>query len=337
VRADVPLPRGDSELAKPLTPIISLLFLFVVVLPSVAQARTKISDAGNSTVAVRSGTVFFNGRATHMMGQLQSYETSAGNIGTLVQGQSPKLWDGLNFLNNDIQVVSDSRYGHVYSIRAGVGSHNPWYDPGPGIAASELSRGRANDLGKWDWFAGGFRIDSGLTGPGWVMLYQFGYPTLASPPLGLQLVKRRGALWYGIFRNAGQLAKSSSGLYRGSVYDNTALVPVSYGRWVDFIIGVRWATGSTGDLRVYARVQGTRGYKLMLSRSGTPTWQYGTTPSGSVNADGTNSSGQQVRVLDHGGLYFGYWDQRTSFPTESILETGMTRSSSYSAAASTLP
>jgi len=325
-------------LAKPLTPIISLLFVGILALPGVAEAKVEKSYGGSAlnAVAPRLGAVLFNGRATRV-GRIFSYETSAGDINTLVQGQSPKLWDGLNFLNNDIQVIPDSRYGHVYSIRAGVGSHNPYYDPGPGVAASELSRGRENDNGKWDWFAGGFRINSGLTGPGWVMLYQFGYPTLSSPPLALQLVKRHGRLNYGLLQNAGQLTKNSSGFYRGTVLANTPLVPVSYGKWVDFIIGVKWATGSTGELRVYARVEGKTGYKLMLNRSRIPTWQYGTTPYGSVNADGTNSSGQQARVIDHGGLYFGYWDSRTSFPTESILETGMTRSSTYRAAASTLP
>ena len=310
----------------------------LLVLPGVAEAKHDKSDDGSATkgVAPRIGTVLFNGRATHV-GSLSSYETSSGDINTLVQSQSPKLWDGLNFLNNDIQVVPDSRYGHVYSIRAGVGSHNPYYDPGPGVAASELSRGRDNDLGKWDWFAGGFKINSGLTGPGWVMLYQFGYPTLSSPPLALQLVKRHGRLNYGLLQNAGELTKNSSGFYRGTVLANTPLTPVPYGKWVDFVIGVKWETGSTGDLRVYARVEGQRGYKLLFKRSKLPTWQYGTTPYGSVGANGTNSSGQQVRVIDHGGLYFGYWDQRKSFPTESIFETGMTRSSSYGAAVSTLP
>ena len=325
-------------MAKPLAPIISLLFVVFVVVPGVAQARPDTSDDGSSTSALAPeiGTVLFNGRATHM-GQLFSYETSAGNVSTLVQGQTPKLWDGLGFLNNDIQVIPDSRYGHVYSIRAGVGSHNPYYDPGPGVAASELTRARPNDLGKWDWFSGGFRINGGLTGPGWTMLYQLGYPSLGSPPLALDLVKRSGRLYYGLFRNAGLLTKRANGFYQGSSFEDKALVPVPYGKWVDFIIGVKWATGNTGDLRVYARVEGKRGYALLVKRSRTPTWQYGTTPAGSINADGVKSSGEPARVLDKGGLYFGYWDGRTTFPTESILETGMTRSSTYHAAASTLP
>jgi Polysaccharide lyase len=310
---------------KALTPFMCLIFAFSVAL-SVAQA-----------MPTESGTVWFNGRATHM-GQLFSYETSAGNVGTLVQGQTPKLWDGLGFLNNDIQVIPDTRYGHVYAIRAGVGSHNPWYDPGPGIAASELTRARPNDLGKWDWFSGGFRINGGLTGPGWTMLYQLGYPSLGSPPLALDLVKRNGRLYYGLFRNAGLLTKrGNSSFYQGSSFEDRPLVQVPYGKWVDFIFGVRWATDNTGELRVYARVEGTHGYKLLVNKSRIPTWQYGTTPAGSINASGIKSSGEPARVLDKGGLYFGYWDGRSTFPTESLLETGMTRSSNYHAAASTLP
>jgi Polysaccharide lyase len=310
---------------KALTPFMLLILVLSVAL-SVANAMPD-----------ESGTVWFNGRATHM-GQLFSYETSAGNIGTLVQGQTPKLWDGLGFLNNDIQVIPDSRYGHVYAIRAGVGSHNPWYDPGPGIAASELTRARPNDLGKWDWFSGGFRINGGLTGPGWTMLYQLGYPSLGSPPLALDLVKRQGRLYYGLFRNAGLLTKrGNSSFYQGSSFEDRPLVPVPYGKWVDFIFGVKWETANTGELRVYARVEGTRGYKLLVNKSRIPTWQYGTTPAGSINASGIKSSGEPARVLDKGGLYFGYWDGRSTFPTESLLETGMTRSSTYHAAASTLP
>lgn len=319
-------------MAKPLTPVVVFVFVLLVFTAGTAQAMTDAAGAVPSSI----GTVYFNGRATHM-GQLFSYETSAGDLHTLVQGQTPTLWDYLSFLNNDIQVVPDSRYGKVYSIRAGVGSHNPSYDPGPGVAASELSRRRANDLGEWDWFAGGFKINSGLTDPSWVMLYQFGYPTLSSPPLGLELVKRRGTLYYGILRNAGLLTRKSSGFYGGTVFENKPLLLVPYRKWVDFIIGVKWATDSTGELRVYGRVEGKRSYKLLWSVAHTPTWQYGTTPSGSVNADGTGSSGGQVTVIDHGGLYFGYWDHRTSFPTEYVLETGMTRSSSYAAAVSTLP
>jgi polysaccharide lyase-like protein len=312
-------------MVKALTPFMLLILVLSVAL-SVAQAMPD-----------ESGTVWFNGRATHV-GQLFSYETSVGDIGTLVQGQAPKVWDGLLFVNNDIQVVSDSRYGHVYSIRAGVGSRDPWWDPGPGVAQSELTRLRTNDLGKWDWFSAGFRIDSGLTGPGWIMLSQLGYPSLGSPPLALDLVKRSGRLYYGLFRNAGLLTqRAGTSFYQGSSFEDKALVPVPYGTWVDFIIGVKWATGNTGELRVYARVQGKRGFKLLVNKSRIPTWQYGTTPAGTINAAGLGRTGAPVRVLDKAGLYFGYWDSRATFPTESLLETGLTRSSTYRAAVSTLP
>lgn len=253
------------------------------------------------------------------------------------QGQSPALWDCLCYLNNDIQLAADARYGKVYTVKAGVGSHNPWYDPGAGIASAELSKGRANDLGKWDWFAGGFKISSGLSAPDWAVLYQFGYPTLSSPPLALDLKKSNGTLYYNLYRNAGLLTNNGAGFYKGEVFEEPLLLPVPYGKWVDFILGVKWASDATGEIRVYARVEGQAGYSLLLSRSNTPTWQYGTTPYGSVKADGTTSSGGQATVIDHGGLYFGYWDTRSSFATESLLQTGITRSSDYATAAATLP
>jgi hypothetical protein len=267
------------------------------------------------------------------MTQLSSYETTPGNIGTLVQGQSPSLWDCLCFLNNDIQPASDSRYGKIYSLRAGVGSHNPYYDPGPGAASAELSRRRPNDLGKWDWFAGGFKINSGLTAPGWVVLYQFGYPTLSSPPLSLNVVHRKGLPTFEVYRNAGLLRNNGAGFYKGSAFEERPFLRAPYGKWVDIVIGVKWATDNTGELRVYSRVERKSRYKLSLSESNTPTEQYGTTPYGTVSPDFHESP----TVIDHGGLYYGYYDQRTSFPTESLLQTGITRSSDFATAASTLP
>jgi hypothetical protein len=284
-----------------------------------------------------SGTVWFNGRATHM-GQLFSYETSAGDVGTLVQGQTPKLWDGLGFLNNDIQVVPDSRYGHVYSIRAGVGSHNPYYDPGPGIAASELTRARPIDLGKWDWFSGGFRINGGLTGPGWVMLYQFGYPTLSSPPLAITADRTSdGVPRFQLFQNGGLLTnKNGNSTYTGSQVGDTPIVQIPFDTWVQIIVGVKWMTDNTGEIHVYYRIPSQSStWQNPINKTGIPTEQYGTTPYGSCAADFSNCT----TVIDHGGLYFGYWSMpsASNFPTNYMSQMGMSRSTTLSAAQSLFP
>jgi hypothetical protein len=254
------------------------------------------------------------------------------------QGQSPVLWDCLCFLNNDIQLASDGRYGKVYAVKAGPGSRNPWNTGFPaGYASAEITKGRPNDLGKWDWYAQAYRISGGFTGPGFVTVSQFGYPTLSSPPLGLYLGNSNGVLNFQLFRNAGLLTNNGSGWYGGTVVEQPSFLPVPLGKWVELILGVRWATDNTGEIRVYTRTEGEADFTLRLSRSGQPTWQYGTTSYGTVNADGSNASGQQVRVLDKQGLYFGYPDGRTSFPTESLQETGLVRASDYATARATLP
>jgi hypothetical protein len=262
----------------------------------------------------------------------QLYSTSSTS-----QGQSPAMWDCLCFLNNDMQLASNSRYGKVYTVKAGVGSTNPWYNIGAGKASAEVSKRRANDLGKWDWFAGAYKIDSGLSAPDWIVLMQFGYPTLSSPPLALGVHLVNGVPTFVVDRNAGLLANNGYGFYAGTVLEQKPLLPIPYGKWVDFVIGVKWATDKTGEIRAYARVEGQTDYTLRLSESATPTWQYGTTPYGTVHADGTDSAGNQVTVIDHGGLYYGYWDARTTFQTEYVVESGITRASDYATAAATLP
>jgi hypothetical protein len=298
------------------------------VAPPPAPAPTTTTTTTTTAPAV-SGTVYFNGRAKNMT---TLYSTSSTNY-----GQSPTVWDCLCFLNNDIALASDARYGKVYATRAGVGSHSAWYTPGPGIAAAEISKRRPNDLGKWDWFAQGYKVSGGFSSQiGFIVLTQFGYPTLSSPPLGIYMGYTNGVLNFQLFRNAGLLT-NRCGWYCGQVLEQPSFLPVPLGKWVDIIVGVKWANDSTGEIRVYTRTEGQSDFTLRLTRSGTPTWQYGTTSYGTVNANGTNTSGQQVGVLDKQGLYFGYWDSRSSFPTESLQESGLVRASDYATARATLP
>ena len=281
--------------------------------------------------------MLFDGRATNMT-SLSSYESTPGTLSTLEQSQSPQLWDGLLFLNNDIQLASDSRYGKVYSIRTGLDSHNPYYTPTDG-RSSELSRRRPMVLGSWDWYANAYKVKSGWTQPSWADLYQFGYPTLSSPPLSINIDRPYDGLpRFQLFQNAGLLKNNGSGFYAGTQMGDTNIVPVPFDTWVEIIVGVKWETNSTGELRAYYRIpsKGT-GWVLAVSKSGIPTEQYGTTPSGSVNSTFTDSSGKPLNVLDHGGLYFGYGSMPSSFPTNYVSQSGLVRASSLSAAQSTLP
>jgi hypothetical protein len=304
--------------------------------PTTTTTKTTTTTT-TTTTTPSSGTVYFDGRAKNMT-SLYSYESTAGDLSTLKQGQSPQLWSGLNFLNNDIQLASDSRYGQVYSIRTGYDSHTPYYTPTDG-RSSEVSRGRPMVLGSWDWYADAFKVKSGWSQPAWADLFQFGYPTLSSPPLSINIDRPSdGVPRFQIYENAGLLANNGSGFYKGPQFGNTNIVAVPFDTWVEIIVGVKWATSSTGEIHVYYRIPSqSSAWQNPINKTGIPTEQYGTTPSGSVNSTFTNSSGGAINVLDHGGLYFGYSSMPSSFPTNYVSQSGLTRSSSLATAQSTFP
>jgi hypothetical protein len=270
--------------------------------------------------------------------QLSSYETTPGNLSTLVQAQTPTTWSCLCFLNNDVSVTSDRRYGKAYSIHVEPGSKNPWNTTFPaGYGSALVSKGRSNNLGKWDWFANAYKVPPGWTQPKFATLTEFEYATLTSPPLAIDISTVKGRPTFAMYRNAGKVTDTGSGWYRGAAYEAAApIVAIPFGKWVDIIVGVKWANNNTGEIRIYYRVEGHTRFTLAITRSNTPTWQYGTTSYTTVNADGTNTSGEQVNVLDQSGLYTGYFDGRTSFPANSVYQAGLTRSSDYAGAAATL-
>jgi hypothetical protein len=99
------------------------------------------------------------------------------------------------------------------------------------------------------------------------------------------------------------------------------------------VIGILWKTDATGEIQVYTRVKddGQKQFSLRLARHKTPTWQYGSTPSGNVRSNGTNvSDNTQHRTLDKEGLYFGYF-AGGAFPTNRVSENGMIRGSTRQA------
>jgi hypothetical protein len=299
-----------------------------------APASTKKAPAAPRA----SGTVYFDGRAKNMT-QLSSYETTPGNLSTLLQAQTPATWSCLCFLDNDMTVVPDARYGKVYSTHVEPGSRNPWNSGLPaGYASALLSKGRPNDLGKWNWFADAYKVPPGWSQPNFATVTEFQYATLTSPPLAIDISTLNGTPTLAMYRNAGKVTNNGSGWYGGAVQEQaTRIVKIPFGKWIDVIVGVKWATDNSGEIRVYYRIEGQSSFTLAITRSKTPTWQYGTTSYSTVNLDGTNASGKQVNVLDQTGLYTGYSNGRTSFPANAIFEAGLTRSSDYATAAATLP
>jgi len=242
-------------------------------------------------------------------------------------------------MNNDIQIAADAHFGQVYVMHAEPGSRAPYNTAAPpNAAAAQLSTRRTSyGLGNTYWYAIGFKLPSSWTQPDWVTLTTLGYPTLSSGPIDIAIWPVKGVLNYTLQMNSGLLRKDAAGSYRGSVSTRTAIAPVTLGKWVEMVLRIRWATNNTGLVDVYERLEGQTSWRHAVSKRRLPTAQYGTTPYGTVNANGTDPDGTKHSVLDKIGLYFGYWNSATtSFPARSVSETGLTRASDFAAAAATL-
>jgi len=284
--------------------------------PSTTPAQVPLSSS--------SGTIYFDGRASQM-----SLISSASQSS---QSQSPDLWDCLCFLNNDIALIPDSRFGKVYSATAGPGSHNPWWTPPAGIASAEVSTSRPVRLGQWDWYANSFNVQPGYTLTGWGAVDQMNYSSITSPPLEIDFDKRG----VGIERSVGFVASVSGS---PQIHDSRYFFPVSRvtGKWLDFVVGVKWATDTTGAIRVYTRCRecGDTDWVLRYSKNKIITMQWG---AGIMNRDGTDpDTGQPITTLDKEGLYYGLSSPPATLPTNRILEMGLVRTSDEATAKAAIP
>jgi Polysaccharide lyase len=304
--------------------------LFTAAAP--VPARALATSSATSAASPRAGILYFDGRARTMR---TLYSTSTTN-----QAQSPRVWSCLCFMNNDIQLATDSEFGQVYLTRAEPGSHNPWNTAAPtNAAAAQLSTVRESyGLGNTYWYGIAFKLDSSWSQPDWATLVTVGYPTLSSGPIDIDVYPINGSLSYILYMNSGLLTANTSGFFKGSVFSHTQIAPVVSGKWVEIILGIKWATNNTGSVNAYYRLEGQHSWKHPISKTHLATAQYGATSYGTVGPDGKNSDGSKRSVLDKQGLYYGFWSSATtSFATRSVYESGLTRSSSFARAASTLP
>jgi hypothetical protein len=289
------------------------------------------SDA-RSNPRARTGGLLFDGRATKM--------TEIHSIAIGDQRQVPALWDCLCFLNDNIRLVSNKRFGRVYSISVGAGSHNPWWNGGPRIASAEVTTRRPVRLGQWDWYADSFLVLPGFVPPDFAAVAQMNYPTITSPPLEIDFDK----YGVGISRSVGYVPSVSG---KAEITDSRRFYKVSdvVGKWVDFVIGVKWATNATGSIRVYTRCAACAGKShskasrakqrklaLRYTRDSIVTMQWG---AGVMTADGKNAEGRDMLTIDHAGLYFGYAGIQ-AMPTNRLLQSGLVRASDMATAAATL-
>jgi len=285
---------------------------------------TPSQTTTTTTSAASDGTIYFDGRAT---GMTSLFSTSESN-----QGQSPSVWACLCFLNNDIKLVSDSRFGQVYSTTAGPGSQNPWWTPPAGIASAEVSVRRPIRLGQWDWYANSFKVLSGWTSADWATVDQMNYATITSPPLEIDFDK--GGV--GIERSVGYVPSVGG---NPEIYDYQRFFPVSgvINKWVDFVIGVKWATDATGSIRVFTRCRecGDTDWVLRYSKDNLVTMQWG---AGVMDKNGDDpSTGQPIQSLDKEGLYYGFTSPPATLPTDHILEMGLVRASDEATAMAAVP
>jgi Polysaccharide lyase len=298
-----------------------------------SQSANSKPTATVTTAPSTSGTLAFDGGA-HSMTTLYSYETTAGDISTLKQGQSPNTWTCLCFNNNSMSLVADSRYGKAYKVAIGPGDRNPWNTSAPASnAAGQVTTRRTNNLGKWDWYAVSVRVDSwaDLT-TAWADLISVGYQTSSGDQVRLGLKNNNGSLYFEVSQNSGY-ANNSSGYATGSVNYTQPILPVTFGTWREFVVGIKWATDNTGAVEVYSRTPGGSWSKA-FEKLNEPTYLYGTTSYGTFAKDGSN----WPTVLDKLGLYYGYADKtKTTYPVETVYESGLSRSSDLATAQSTLP
>jgi hypothetical protein len=126
-----------------------------------------------------------------------------------------------------------------------------------------------------------------------------------------------GQLHFGIKRNAGGISCVSCHDFPSQQHTQIDVGPF-LDRWVEFVIGIHWATDNTGWFEVYSRNKGNgeTGFTLRLSNSNVATMQY------------VKGQPLPATTLDKQDHYFGYWDlARTPspFPTNYVDHAGLRR------------
>jgi hypothetical protein len=264
---------------------------------------------------------------------LQSNGTQCGG-----SQQSPAIWNGLTFMNDDITLASDSRYGQSYKVSVPVGDHNPCNTSANTTSdgAGQLTVRRPTDYGKWDYYAIAVRVPSWsyLSNLRFADIASLGYETIQGDQVALRVKNNNGALYYSISQNSGQLTQQSNGWYAGSTAYEQTFMPVTYGAWEDFVIAVKWTADNTGGVEVYARNPAqTSSFTKVFSKLNVPTYAYGCTNYTCWTLSDLQSS--TATVIDKIGLYYGESNGVT--PTQTVYESGLTRSSDLTTAQSTLP
>ena len=266
----------------------------------------------------------FDGRALHMT----SLHCDASSC-----GQTPALWSGLQFCNDDITLQSDSRFGTVYHYRTNSSSNLVGCDGGP-IWSPDVAYASLNHLpnyqvlGTVQFYRESIELPTNFTfiTPGWESLTQYGFgPYNGAEELGLG--QDFGGNHFELQLNGGHVVncQGPAWWFQGNEFDLGDATALE-GHWVDFIVAISFRSDTGGWVDAYERVPdlGQKTFKRLYHLSAKPTYQWGNCGQYTITAHGTDAHGKMVQYMDQQNDYEGYWDKRpiAQFPTHAFLQSG---------------
>jgi len=245
----------------------------------------------------------FDGRASKQTFLPASGSAYHATPSTPVPGND-EMWNCI-YLNSDITLVDDpsGRWKKHYAVRLTKNSKNPWGVPplgswqGPGSISAELTHVRTVAPNQVDWYALSYRPHEDWVKHGFQIISQLGYPTLSSPPIGVNVARDS----IGIDLDGGILTQAGHPGWWGGTNSQRYRWPVAdtAGSWVDLVIGVEWTLDNTGWVFVQSRcLDHGETWITRLDSTGIPTYQQHPNIPASIP--------WKAQCMDKQGGYVGY-------------------------------
>lgn len=302
------------------------------------------------------GVVYFDGSATKLT-TLVSHEVTPpatytvgpvkwpdGTTHYFYTVQEPKVWDGCAcFIRDDISLVPDQRFGKAYKIAVRTGDTNQWHGAKGGTVngSGQMTQHRTVALETWDWFAIAVRIDAWNLSPSDIRfcdILSLGYQTSSNDQIAFTLAAGPdGKLWYAVDVNGGY-ANGVQGNAPGTTsIRHDPVSPVAFGKWEEFVVGVKWSTHKTGALEVHRRQPGISPWSRLYNKTNIDTELYGPIydSAGNLIKNFAQDASNWTGVIDKMGLYFGHASQTVT--TETIYASGLVTCSDLATAQAQFP
>jgi hypothetical protein len=257
-----------------------------------------------------------------------------------LHGTEEILWSCPCFIKDDISLYGDSRYAQVYRVRVTIGDTNQWQGSAGGTrnGAGQLTVVRPTDLGSWKWYAMAVKINSWSGSASDINnaeILSLGYQVSSGSQITFALGNNGGALSYQMHANAGY-ANGIQGQAAGTTHFQENFLPVTLGRWDEFIIGVKWATDKTGALQVHHRVPGGV-WSQVFNKTGIDTELYGpiyASDGVTLIKNFAQDASNWGSVTDKMGLYYAMGGLVV---TETVYESGFITTGDLATAKATFP